>query len=121
MLNSRYTWKARTHSSAKNVLTLQQSSVNHVKLAILLNALHHVDDLAVDRNVLHEVAENHSHGANIIYFEIISRPSREILVLVNGSKHVPRMLVSDVCFNFSAPSNACDLKLLRCLPDTKCS
>jgi len=41
-----------THSSPQHVLALQQSSMNHAELSILLNALHHVHDLAVDRNVL---------------------------------------------------------------------
>ena len=42
-----------THSSPEHVLALEQTSVDHAELAVLLNALHHVHDLAIHRYVLY--------------------------------------------------------------------
>jgi len=42
-----------THSSSEHVLALEQTSVDHAELTVLLNALHHVHDLAIHRYVLY--------------------------------------------------------------------
>jgi len=60
--------KLPTHTSTKDIFALQQSSMNHVELSVLLDAFHHVHDLAVDRNVLNTINTKHTVLKTVKYY-----------------------------------------------------